>query len=415
MIYYTNKEILMESSAMIEKEIYSTHVENKVETDYERTFLLKRIAHLISPRLCKINELSETQKENVIYSDQIKNDAIVINDKSVSNYICAIKDKKYDNKYLIIYTLMESRYTNYVFGFFVYFDNTPNSWSNFPRKYHFVSKSIMRLSHKCQIPSSNNTILYDDVLFMCDHFCETRGSIFRFVKFDTSFDTRDETYINLIWYDAKYSTQIIGEFVNNNDSPHLAIIEMHGRCQYDLGGWETQKFNEQNKKFIIFDLESITKNSDKLNFTVYMTDDYEKCISQNLLVKKETKPPLIYDGYPLVCKKCNQETSNVFSEIQRMNYNSYSCQTQSFGASFCKDCMIRFSLTKGQWMCCKPVIKNNEIYACENILTKDSMFVCEKEHKEYNEDKIKVECNVSRQISPPYLNSGTVRYRFKNL
>jgi hypothetical protein len=113
----------------MEKEIYSTRAEDKVESkiysDHERSILLKNNAHMISPKLCKFDELNEIEKKNVVYSDPVKNMAIVIN-REVSSYICVIKDKKYDNKYLIIYTLIESHIANCVFGFFVYFDTTIN-------------------------------------------------------------------------------------------------------------------------------------------------------------------------------------------------------------------------------------------------------------------------------------------------
>ena len=357
----------------MDTEVYSAHIGSNNKNNHDALAFLNHIAKLIQPLRCKIANLNDVQKENIIYIDD---EYAIIGNKNMVHNLCAVKDTKYNNKYLIVYTLYHCS-RNEVYCFIVYFND---SW---PHTRKYITQSIMNLSTKSSTPNSQNLYFHDDVLLMCDKFTEMQNFIFRFTKFSENYDSRCESYENVLWSNAQYSTPLRGNVLFDLQFSHLVTIEMTSKNTYDLCGWETQKFNQQNKKYVIIDMLSVTKNNDNVMFTTYPTDDYLSVLPTIVHVDKKMDT---YDGYPLVCIKCKQDTSFVIAELYGdCKFSHTSC---SLGHSFCKQCMIRYSLTNSSWVCCRSKLKDGNMYICENKI--NDTFVCDLEHYD---NEIKIICD----------------------
>lgn len=246
---------------------------------------VNHIAKLIDPKRYKLDDLTDKQKENIIYSDA---EYVIIGNKAIVNNLCAIKDNKYSNKYLIIYTFIEYFHGAHVYCFITYFDNDRyDKYGQNPSMVKYFLQQIMRLSDGSSIPNSENLYFYDDVLLMCDMFNRLHNFILRFTKFGKNNDTRITSYADILWADVKYSTPLIGNILFDSQYPYFTIIEMSRKTTYDLCGCETQKFNHNNNKYVIIDMLSLVKNDTSVMFTTYSTDDYLKVLPINKHVEIE--------------------------------------------------------------------------------------------------------------------------------
>lgn len=320
------------------------------------TCLTKHIHCKLIPKNDDINDNIDDNINNInnIYQDD--NNMVMLTEKcNLVNRIIAIKDYKYDNKFLILFNIYGYYMNMYVYGFFVFFDEH----GHVAQKKH-INDMIVSYDHRDVNMSHDNMFLYDDhFLFIYDHR-DTKKLIGNFVLFNTS---QNCEYVEMKNYNHYFSFG--GTIVITNNSN--VVIK--------------NKKDDKNKMDVKYKVIDLYFDD---HFTISEWDDYTKAP----LTKKEC---IDLDGYPLLCGKCGEKSVNATA--------SYNNCVIGFGNCFCSKCLIRYSKSDQRWYCCQSINKK----PCQNMLNND--YCCDLTH---GDNPI---INLTKTYIPPYIMKGSVIYK----
>lgn len=309
-------------------------------------------------------ECVSDQHNKIIYQDE-KNK--ILCNTFLPYDIFAIKDHKYSNKYMILLELPTSHpMTLCIYGYFVFFSPSGNV-----HKTMYICALISDFDCRNVEPSKKNMFIYDDnFIFLYTHR-DARVFYIQFIKYDTF--TSDD-HAKIICEPSLYISDITGNIDNNNNNNQYVVIKKGFNCYIVI-----------NMNFY----ETCTESNKFFNYITYETNDYNDVIIDTISQKPDK-----FEGYPLKCINCNNQTYETLIKIDANML--YSC-----GYSFCKNCLIRYSKYNRQWICCKPSYKQTyggetKIDICGKKLQSDN--VCDNKHIGYN-----IVFNMKDTYAPPYI------------
>lgn len=426
-------------------------MENEIQfiennNDFERTIFIKYIVDKMTIKLIQLSDTSNTinktinfKNYNLLYKD---NKYIIIKERNNFNNLiqCVIKDNKYENKYLILFTMDSGCTTRYIYGYIVYFDDNNNI-----NKQLYIKQHLFDYDWRDCWPSNENIYMYDDnILFLYTHR-DTHTYFLKMCKIITygQYDCVENMYITSLFDSSLYGNLVENELIkqlpnelkqlqtimnlNNNDIDtekeinkilsNMRNIYSHIKnkqyvvinvIKHENRNWIN--LNKDNKLYVVIDIGSfiieknrkskLGDNRNILLFSTYATNDYNEIINKPEQITEITE----YQGYPLKCIKCGAKTTKTIINI--VIKDGYS--TTNVGNSYCHNCKLRYSQNDKVYYCCLPVIINNEIKICYNILNQTNNYQCDKNH-----ENIEPEYIIQKSYYPPYLD--IVRLYYKNL
>lgn len=258
----------------------------------------------------KIKLIPIGNHDNIIYKDTQQ---MIILEKSVLvNRVVAIKDYKYENKFLILFNIFGNYTSVEVYGFFAYFDE-----KGFVVNKVVVNHLIVSYDHRNVNMGHDNMFLYHDhFLFLYQHR-DTKNIVANFILFDDR---------NIKVFNTHYFPFGGKDF-----------FIYHGHVVF-----------KDNNKYKLIDLQFDTE------FLIKEVDDYT-------IVSVVEKDVDFYEGYPLKCGRCN--------ENGKIAIAYYGLGSIGFGNCFCDQCMIKYSKSRACWECCKNIggtpCFNQVNYVCE--------------------------------------------------
>lgn len=353
-----------------------------VNVDSERSLLM---IHMMSSLQLKLHTIDTTCTSKYIFNDGVQKIELI----SRNANIFAIKDHKYTNKFLIIYTIIDGRINEHLFGFVVYFDESGEVYDK-----KIITSSIAEYDSRNVRPNHNNLYLHDDKLIFLFIHRDTKTFFMKLVQFSP---TTNSNKINIIFKSAMYCSSYGGTIIPTNNHKYIVT-------EANIGWQHENQSDDKFQKYIIYDITSIALlNDTKAMFERHFTDDYK--LITDIITFKDEDEISSFEGYPIKCIKCNNKTA-----IASANYNvdKYGHNFASFGNSFCVNCMIKYSCKN--WNCCKALISScfsakQDITICEHILTEENNYECNKEHV-----NISITFDTEQTYIPPYLLRGVVTY-----
>ena len=369
-------------------DICEVDIYDNIKFDSERSILLDYIMNTIQLQLNKRKDDEDitTFKNNInIYCDDEQQ--IIQTAPHIMCGIMAIKDKKYNNKFMITYTIKDGYTTKNMFGFFVFFNEKGAVCDK-----KMITSMIVHYDLRDVCPTSNNIFLYGDNLIFIYTYRDIRTFCIQLLEF-SPITTNGTVSIDIksYKYDSRYGRSII-------DTNNYKYIVTEAEICWQRNDIADEKF----KKYIVYDFTSLTiTNNNKVTFKRYFVDDY-KCMSDMACTSEELS---WYEEYPIKCIKCNLKTATASANYDLSKYGNTSVY---FGNSFCYDCMIRYSASSSRWQCCKikqHSTADTDICICNNNVLVEQNYVCTNTHVE-----IQTKFNSVSTHIPPYLKKGTIVY-----
>jgi hypothetical protein len=376
----------MTNSKSCEIDLYqiSTNYSEKLE----KLSLLKYIIDTIEIKLYQKGYNDENTKYKKILYDDENQQIVLLNELLLDYNMLAIKDTKYNNKFLILFSL-KHYYTDYnIFGFIVYFNKECKILEK-----KIITSVITNYDNRNVTVNNKNIFMYDNhITFIYTHR-DLRTFNIDFIKIqEETYENNIDIILKSCYYNNKYSGKII-----NTNNPRYIVIDT------------TNKYSDVKQKcnkYIIYDITSLKKITDIKAEINYYDVDYYNDIIDKVVEKDEINE---YDGYPLKCIKCNNKTT-ITDAIY--DISEYSNTYNHFGNSFCNKCMIRYSKSSNCWVCCKPIQYNNNINICCEKLSIENNCECTKVHCDVKTEFI---IDVNSGLMPPYINKGKIYYNSQNI
>lgn len=308
---------------------------------------------------------------------------IVVCDKvnnAIANNLYAIRSLDDPNRFFVGYIINDNS-LDLLTGIIIYF-NVDNKMTN----KRIFRQIVCENNRRNRTIGKSNTFLFKQTL-MFIQFDKNIGPLVLNVCCIEYYDCvlgSFSKYFDMIKYDHSMNDCNIHNYEQNGKFLMFNVIET------------SKQFSFQ--KICLLDMASThVEHNNNLNFVkmnIYFCD-HDK-LDQFLELSSTFEETPYNDGYPLNCIKCNDITS----EVTYHNKNS----SMGFGNAFCERCLIRYSHSEKQWVCCK-LIENSfrEYYVCHKKINEHHDCNCNHRDKQYNIVTKQSEIKPYRKIGNIYL------------
>lgn len=275
-------------------------------------------------------------KYEIIYE---KKGTVIITNPSSSGRFFVVEDSDSPHRYFVGFAFMVGPMTESITGLFVYFSEKGHCYSD---RTIICQRVLATYDTRNGILSNKSIFLYHHTLFFTQVHCSTYKLMIYIC------------HIPYLSEEVDYHTSYYTDLILPSCESRNEIILYHRFLMIPLIENKTY-FIDMGSLAIYEERHLYHETVDSVEYQIhyYFTIRgyrlFQKEQLHSFLEVASLFPEKEYsDGYPLACIKCHQKTVAATYTFKLANGP---ITNMGLGSSYCPECRIRFSQSKGNWMC----------------------------------------------------------------